>query len=352
MARRKDADTEVLENENTELETADTELEVPEDVEVPDSPEGIEDDSTDQPSEEEQEERDTSGDTVHTDGEVKPADSEKKEAEIDLTAFEAAAQGAVAQRDDDTGELPEGALEPVLTAYRELPSVKARNRAKDRLKDLMKSAMEGMNLSLARAFFSMNEAMTTATGKAADKKPADPTAAYKHSLAVALLAYGELASNPPEGVSVDEITTATQAPEMLEKVTAYRTWLDTEVAEGEEKPQAPETPSEIIAAFKLVRGGKVGGRASGGGSGRVSTPHDGPRRDLGKHITEAFAEVESGTFLSVADIRKFRSSEYEDEQPSAGAISARLFPNKGECTVEGIRPGTGGEKGTKGAYKE
>jgi hypothetical protein len=121
-----------------------------------------------------------------------------------------------------------------------------------------------------------------------------------------------------------------------------------DTSEGEDQPEAPKVPAEVVAAFKFARGAKRRGVGTGNGD---RTPHDGPRRDLGKHIAEAFADVESGTFLSVAEIRKFKSSEYEDEPPSAGAISARLFPAKGECTVEGITPGTGGEKGTKGAYK-
>jgi hypothetical protein len=321
MARRKDeGDTAVLDREDEQStdETPDTESEA----------------STETATDE----RDSSGDTVHTDGEV----------EADLAPFQQSAQAGVAQRDTSTGDLPEGTLEPVLEAYRNLPSTKDRNRAKNWLKDQMKDAMAGMDLSLARAFLTLSESMTTSHAKApVERRPADPLAAWRSNLLTSTIAYGELAgSAKPEEGNVEEITSLASSTEVVDEINAYRAWLDTEVGEDEERPEAPGVRPEVVQAFRLVRGSKR--RAAGGGT---STPHDGPRRDLGKHIEAAFADVKSGDFLSVAEIRKFRSEEYGDEQPSAGAISARLFPSKGECTVEGIRPGTGGEKGTKGAYK-
>lgn len=285
--------------------------------------------------------RDTSGDTEHTDGEVS----------VSLAPFEQAVAAVVAQRDTTTGELPEGVVEPALAQYRELGSTKDRNRAKAYLKDQMKEAMSATDLPLARAFFVVQESLTTAPSKSgADRKPADPLAVWKHNLLTSLLAYGELAGvSKPEGENIDatvaEIQAASQATETVEEMNAYRAWLDNE---AEDKGDAPKVRAEVIHAFRLARGNKRRGVGTGGGE---RTPHDGPRRDLGRHIEEAFAAVEPGTFLSVADIRKFQSDEYGDEQPSAGAISARLFPAKGECTVPGVTPGTGGEKNTKGAYK-
>lgn len=313
----------------------------------------VEQEQDQQVEEQEQVEQDQSEPEVSA-TEVAPETPEEdkpvKDGEADLTEFQSAAQTAVEQRDTGSGDLPEGALEPVLKQYRELPSVKDRNRAKNLLKDLMKSAMEQMDLGLAKAYLVMQDSMTTATAKTpAERKPADPTALWRHNLATATIAYGELFSNAPEGIDAQEVVGAAQSAEILEAVAKYRTWLDTETPEGEERPAAPEVPAEVVAAFRLVRG--QGRRTGNGSSSRIVSPHDGPRRDLGKHIEEAFANVEDGAFLSVADIRKFRSSEYGDEQPSAGAISARLFPSSGTCTIPGITPGTGGEKGTKGAFK-
>jgi len=341
MARR-NSNSDVLdrEDEGTEVTPEVSATEPTPEVESTEA--GNEESDAPEPGTEGETPRDTSGDTEHLDGQV----------QVSLEPFEQAAQAAVAQRDTNTGELPEGALEPVLAQYRELGSTKDRNRAKNYLKDQMKVAMEALDLSLARSFYTLSESMTTsAPSKGGDKKPADPLGAWKSNLLTSLIAYGELAgAGKPEEGNVEEVQAQASSTEVIEEINAYRAWLDTEVPEDGEKPEAPKVRPEVLGAFRLVRGTRRV-RAASGGAG-TSTPHDGPRRDLGKHIAQAFENVESGTFLSVADIRKFQSDEYGDEQPSAGAISARLFPAKGECTIEGIRPGTGGEKGTKGAYKE
>lgn len=61
-------------------------------------------------------------------------------------------------------------------------------------------------------------------------------------------------------------------------------------------------------------------------------------------IQSAFADEPVGAFLRVAEIRQRTNL-------GAGAISARLFPIEGECTIPGIRGGVGGPARTKGAYK-
>jgi len=74
------------------------------------------------------------------------------------------------------------------------------------------------------------------------------------------------------------------------------------------------------------------------------------RRDIGAHIASAFAGLPDETFLTVREIRRHRSDEYGDEFPSAGAISARLFPSSGRCTVTGVEPGEN-ERGVRGARR-
>ncbi|RKN47716.1 DUF262 domain-containing protein [Micromonospora endolithica] len=74
------------------------------------------------------------------------------------------------------------------------------------------------------------------------------------------------------------------------------------------------------------------------------------RRDIAAHITSAFAALASGAFLTVQEIRNHRSDEYGAEFPSAGAISARLFPVTGRCSVPGVEPGMN-ERGVRGARK-
>lgn len=62
------------------------------------------------------------------------------------------------------------------------------------------------------------------------------------------------------------------------------------------------------------------------------------RRDIGQHIVNAFSGQEVGDFLTINEIRKVPSAQYPlNDLPSAGAISARLFPgNGGATTVPGI----------------
>ncbi|MGV9949212.1 DUF262 domain-containing protein [Rhodococcus aetherivorans] len=69
-----------------------------------------------------------------------------------------------------------------------------------------------------------------------------------------------------------------------------------------------------------------------------STAAASTRRDIGQHIVHAFADLEVGDFLTVGEIRKTPSPQYPiNDLPSAGAISARLFPsNGGPTTVPGV----------------
>ncbi|RYF58712.1 MAG: hypothetical protein EOO27_11650 [Comamonadaceae bacterium] len=52
----------------------------------------------------------------------------------------------------------------------------------------------------------------------------------------------------------------------------------------------------------------------------------------------AFEDLEEGDFLTISEIRKVPSLQYPaNDLPSAGAISARLFPNNGSrTTVPGV----------------
>src|SRR5699024_5291652 len=53
------------------------------------------------------------------------------------------------------------------------------------------------------------------------------------------------------------------------------------------------------------------------------------RGDVAEHIREAFADLPSGAFLTINQIRRHPSAAYEGREPSGGAISARLFPSSG-----------------------
>ncbi|WP_164860610.1 DUF262 domain-containing protein [Rhodococcus sp. X156] len=74
------------------------------------------------------------------------------------------------------------------------------------------------------------------------------------------------------------------------------------------------------------------------------------RGDIAKHIAHVFTELETGDFLTISEIARRPSPEYADKPPSAGAISARLFPANGRMTLPGVEPGT--RNGYRGAVKK
>lgn len=263
--------------------------------------------------------------------------------EINLDSFKAAVETAVAEADKSTGELAPAVLEPVVKEYRNLDGVKAKNAAKKFLGDGMKDQMNKGSIQGARSYLQLQESMTAGHGgSSAPKTPADPTEAFVQAEVTLRLA--SALHQPGEGVSDDY---ETKVEDLLaastESAQAYLAWVSDD---SEDKGDEPEASAVVKNAVKLALGkaAKAGGRTSSGGT------FTGERRDIAKHISSAFAGVESGTFLTVAEIKNHTSEEYGENSPSAGAISARLFPTSGKCTVEGITPGQN-EKGNKGATK-
>lgn len=267
------------------------------------------------------------------------AETPKKE--IDLTEFEAAVEGAVAQRDESTGDLSVEALAPAVAAYRALDGIAAKNKAKHLLTDKMRDAMSSLDIQLARSYMVVQDNLSAGTPAKAERQPADPTEAFVQrqvglDLARALL-------QKPEGISEDADARAEKLyGEVFPQAEQYLAWS---VSEDENKGDEPDVPSFVKAAVKLAQGksAKVGGSRTGGGS-------TGERHDIGEHIKQAFENVASGTFLTIAEIRNAKSTEYGDNPPSAGAISARLFPQSGNCSLDFVTPGQN-EKGNRGATK-
>lgn len=270
---------------------------------------------------------------------------ETTEQAVDLTAFKAAVDTAMSEADNSTGQLPEAAFSPVNDEYRKLDGQKAKNEARKFLEDQMLAAVGELDAVKARGYSDLRGGLSAGGGAAKEKAPADPTAAFVQRVVAQRLALSLVEQAVGEDVASDWSERADkQAGELAEQVASYQTWLDTEVPEGEEKPAAPEVSNVVKQAFKLSAG-KASGRGTGGGTS------SGVRRNIGKHISEAFAEHPVDTFLTIAEIAKFKSSEYGDESPSQGAISARLFPT---TTVEGIEPiekGAIDGKNPKGARK-
>lgn len=275
-----------------------------------------------------------------------------------ISGFVAAAETASEARDESTGTVPEAQIAEVNKAYAALDGIKLKNAAKRYLNEALKGAMNVRDVVKARSFMDLNENLKATgskkAGKAREPKaPVDPTEAFVERVTVLNLAAQLVGEVVPEGVAEDWADKAETliGETNLDQIAAYRTWL---LSDAEDKGDAPEVSATIQAAVKLSLGrsakpGKAPKRAGGNGGGST---YDGPRRDIGKHILEAFADKPSGHFMLISDIRKFKSSEYGDDHPSAGAISSRLFPNSGgPCTVEGVTQATN-EKGDKGGVKD
>jgi len=269
--------------------------------------------------------------------------------EIDLTGFQSAVQTALDERDTSTGDLPKDQLEAVNKVYRELDGgVKAKNAARSWIDDQMKLAISGDpstgtkgDIVLAKAFVMLKDNLSAGSGASTPKPPADPTTAFVQRVAALSIASTLVSSNVPEGVSEDwSAKSEALVTELSEQVDKYNAWAsDT----SEDKGEAPEVSPVVRQAFKLASGKSVGG-----GSGRAA---GGPRRDIEKHMAQVFEGLESGGFLTVNEIAKAQSTEYGDDRPSAGAVSARLFPKGKDAYVGETLKAVADEGKSRGAVK-
>lgn len=288
----------------------------------------------------------TQEDAVSTATEEQPAvEAEKKEEKaIDLSAFEAAVAAGVAEMDASTGTVPDGLLSEITKEYRQLDGAKAKNAAKKKVNQLMRDSMAAKDLDTARAYLNISEdALVAGGGSSAPKEPADPTEAFVQRKVTLDLARSLV--TVPEGVAEDHEERSTKLyNESYDAAQSYLAWV---TGDEETRGDEPEVSAFVKNAVKLSLG-----KAAKAGSARSGSSFTGERGDIGKHILNAFADKEPGTFMTVAEIRATKSTGagYDDRLPSAGAISARLFPESGKFTLEGVQPGTN-EKGNKGATK-
>jgi hypothetical protein len=293
-----------------------------------------------------------SDDTAVPDEAAASSDSEE-DSESALAAFDEAVATAVAERDTSSGALPEAQIGLVNKAYVQLDGAKLKNAAKRRLQDGMKVAItEHEDIVLARAYMDLQSKLSSGGSKAPrePKAPADPTQAFVDRIAILNLAYSLAVNQVPEGVDsswgekVQELVTAANA-----EAGQYKTWLE---GDADSRGDEPEVGSVAKAAVKLSLGksakpGRVATRSAS------TSTFTGERRSVAKHIEEAFADRPSGSegFLLISEIANFRSTEYGDDSPSQGAVSARLFPKSGRCTLQGVTPTTNAA-GNKGAVKD
>jgi hypothetical protein len=269
-----------------------------------------------------------------------------------VSKFAAEAQVAVDTRDPKTGTLTDEVVAGINKIYAELPTVKVKNAAKRSLNESMSKLMDEMDIVQARAYMELGSKLSAGSAKSgktrAPREPVDPSEAFIERVAVLNLAYNLATGTPPEGVSADwSEKAATVVSEAAAAADAYRKYV---LDESEEKGDGPEVSDVVKAAVKLSLGKSAKPGKSAPKVGGSTSTYDGERRSVANHIYEAFAGKEPGTFLLIADIRNFSSDEYGSDHPSSGAISARLFPSSGKCTLEGVVPATD-ENGHKGAQK-
>lgn len=288
--------------------------------------------------------------------------SEDTETPIDLGPFEAAVASAMENKDSTTGVIPEAYSAAVVAEFRALPGAKGKGAARRYLDAGMKRHVEAMEVLEARVYMDLQKMCTPASSSSAPRTPketvpVDPADAAAARLAILSLAYSHTASTFAPEVDLDSANE--KANELVAKlgdeVAAYLTWLTTDTPEGEEQADEPSVSVIAKKAAKLASGGAASAGGTTKSTGNRST-FVGKRGNIANHITEAFANLNSGDFLTVNQIADFQSDEYTDSEgnfrrPSQGAISARLFPS-GEgvtCTIEGITPAE--ENGKKGARK-
>lgn len=259
---------------------------------------------------------------------------------VDLGPFQAAAEKAIGEADASTGDLPKDAVDSVNKVYREIDGVKGKNQARGWLDEQMKAAIMGKDILRARTFVSLKDGLSAGSGSTGPKAPADPTQAFIQKVVALRLATDQVIGNVPEGVNdswtdgADELYAS-----LADDVAAYASYVNSD----DEDAEAPEVSPVVRQAFKLASG-----RGAAGGSGRVS---GGPRRDIEKHLVQVFADLEVGAFLTVNEIAKAASTEYGDDRPSAGAVSARLFPKGRDAYSANGLQATNEEGKVRGATK-
>lgn len=114
-------------------------------------------------------------------------------------------------------------------------------------------------------------------------------------------------------------------------------------------PLAPDQAAYIDESDRDLRPDREASRARTLRTAPPAGSNGGRRRDIAKHIAHAFSDLPVGSFLTISEIKSRPSPEYEGTSPSAGAISARLFPANGPMTLTGVVPDR--RNGVRGATK-
>lgn len=243
-------------------------------------------------------------------------------------------------------------------AYAELPvrgKAFARSHAEDRMRGALMAGGEDADAFTQAIIWNkiatvQKETPEKPKAERRSKVEVSPAERVAEKVAALKLALEYLESNGEDDVEPGEFAELVESKveDTYPELETYLDWEMTEVEDGEEKGEFEGELSALTreAARLVLKKGRRAGAS--GGTGRSWT---GPRRSPAAHIENAFADKDSGTFLTIAEIVAIPSPEYGDDKPSSGAITARLFPKNGSaCVVEGIEPGTNAE-GRQGALK-
>lgn len=284
----------------------------------------------------------------------------KAETEHAVNEFMAATEAAVTDEgvDPSTGTIPAGLVANVTTAYSKIPG-RARKAAKDylteKMQDCMTKGVEDRALFMrARSYLDLLKAVQSLVQPKSDiiKTPTNPTEALLQRVVPALLAAHLII--PDEGVASDWTDQANaKAGALADQVKTYRQYLiDNKDKVGDERAAEPEVDPLVIAAAKMAAGKASTVRKAKAPKGDgTSTPRvsSGERREVAKHIYEYFADKPVDHWASIAEIAGFDSVEYGSgaDHPSSGAVTARLFPKSGKCTLDGVVPDVRDKKGAR-----
>ncbi len=255
----------------------------------------------------------------------------------------AAISEAIEKSDPDTGDVDEASLEAVRIEFRNLDDGKARRKAKQYVEELMFDAMPAQDIRTARACREIIKRGLRATRAASEKAPSEPrqpvnpTEAFVAQAAKLRVAMDLLVEAAPETLDENwKDLVAEQVSNLKVQNAEINQALAVEVPEGEEAPVV-EIPPILKAARKLAEV-KATRAPRAKGEAKPRGEYVGTRRSVADHIAEVFADKEAGHFMSIAEIVGTKTSVYEDDAPSSGAVSARAFPKGRACTLVGVEP--------------
>lgn len=307
----------------------------------------------------------TSPDAATTDAPAEATGPTEEELATLKAAYDDAVKEAVAARDTKLGEVPADKMTAISAAFAALTPGQ-RKTARVEVNEAMHHELTvTQEISTARAYVDIKELISTVKTPKATVAAAkvDPTQDWvnlqmAHYLAGSLLkAPADVDANWAEQLKAQLPDVKAQQASVLDFLKARDEWDSTEThPEGATEPTMPQVSPVYTIALQIAAGRPTRRvRAAAGSAGsaapraaRMPSNYSGPRRSIGGHIAEFFADKASGTAVKVAEIVRYASSAYGPGEASSGAITA-YFDRGNFAATPGITPVT--VDGVKGAQK-